>query len=92
MIRRARPDARATLDALATQMQKRPQCRFVIEGTAMSAARASTTWRSREAGERAMSYLAALGVDPTRMQTVSYARSGGGDRQRRGDLGAERRR
>src|SRR5215813_13387927 len=27
-----RPDARATLDALAARMQQLPQCRFVIEG------------------------------------------------------------
>ena len=27
-----RPDARTTLDELASQMQKQPQCRFVIEG------------------------------------------------------------
>ena len=70
-----RPDARATLDALATQMQKRPQCRFVIEGHCDER---GTREYNLALGEKrasvAMSYLAALGVDPTRLQTVSYGK------------------
>ena len=63
------------MDALATQMQKRPQCRFVIEGHCDER---GTREYNLALGEKrasvAMSYLAALGVDPTRMQTVSYGK------------------
>jgi len=70
-----RPDARSTLDALATQIQKQPQCRFVIEGHCDE--RGTREYNLALGEKRAsvvMSYLAALGVDPTRMQTVSYGK------------------
>jgi len=70
-----RPDARSTLDALATQIQKQPQCRFVIEGHCDE--RGTREYNLALGEKRAsvvMSYLAALGVDPTRMQTVSHGK------------------
>jgi len=67
-----RPDARSTLDALAMQIRRQPQCRFVIEGHCDER---GTREYNLALGEKrasvAMSYLAALGVDPTCMQTVS---------------------
>jgi peptidoglycan-associated lipoprotein len=70
-----RPDARSTLEALATRMQKQPQCQFVIEGHCDER---GTREYNLALGEKrasvAMRYLAALGVDPTRMQTVSYGK------------------
>jgi peptidoglycan-associated lipoprotein len=70
-----RPDARTTLDALASQIQKRPQCRFVIEGHCDE--RGTREYNLALGEKRAsvvMSYLAALGVDSTRMQTMSYGK------------------
>ena len=80
-----RPDARSTLDALASQLQKRPQCRFVIEGHCDE--RGTREYNLALGEKRATavaSYLAALGVDATRMQTVSYGKErpaviGGGE-------------
>ena len=80
-----RPDARSTLDALASQLQKRPQCRFVIEGHCDE--RGTRDYNLALGEKRATavaSYLAALGVDATRMQTVSYGKErpaviGGGE-------------
>ncbi len=70
-----RPDARTTLDALASQIQKQPQCRFAIEGHCDE--RGTREYNLALGEKRAsvvMSYLAALGVDPARMQTVSYGK------------------
>jgi len=70
-----RPDARATLDALATRIQQQPQCRFVIEGHCDE--RGTRDYNLALGEKRAsvvMSYLAALGVDPARMQTTSYGK------------------
>jgi peptidoglycan-associated lipoprotein len=70
-----RPDARTTLDGLASQMRKQPQCRFVIEGHCDE--RGTREYNLALGEKRAsavMSYLAALGVDPARMQTVSYGK------------------
>ena len=70
-----RPDARTTLDGLASQIQKQSQCRFVIEGHCDE--RGTREYNLALGEKRAsvvMSYLAALGVDPTRMQTVSYGK------------------
>ena len=70
-----RPDARTTLDALASQMQKQPQCRFVVEGHCDE--RGTREYNLALGEKRAsvvVSYLAALGVDPTRMQTTSYGK------------------
>jgi len=70
-----RPDARSTLDALATQIRQQPQCRFVIEGHCDE--RGTREYNLALGEKRAavvMSYLAALGVDPTRMQTISYGK------------------
>jgi len=70
-----RPDARTTLDALATQMRRQPQCHFVIEGHCDER---GTREYNLALGEKRASvvvgYLAALGVDPTRMQTISYGK------------------
>ena len=70
-----RPDARTTLDGLASQMQKQPHCRFVIEGHCDER---GTREYNLALGERRASvvvnYLAALGVDPARMQTISYGK------------------
>jgi len=60
---------------LATQIQKQPQCHFVIEGHCDE--RGTREYNLALGEKRAsvvMSYLAALGVDPTRMQTVSYGK------------------
>jgi len=70
-----RPDARATLDALATQIQQQPQCHFVIEGHCDE--RGTREYNLALGEKRASavaSYLAALGVDPTRMRTISYGK------------------
>jgi peptidoglycan-associated lipoprotein len=70
-----RPDARTTLDELASQMQKQPQCRFVIEGHCDE--RGTREYNLALGEKRAsavMSYLAALGVDAARMQTMSYGK------------------
>jgi peptidoglycan-associated lipoprotein len=70
-----RPDARTTLDELASQMQKQPQCRFVIEGHCDE--RGTREYNLALGEKRAsavMSYLAALWVDPARMQTMSYGK------------------
>jgi peptidoglycan-associated lipoprotein len=70
-----RPDARTTLDALASQIQKQPQCRFVIEGHCDE--RGTREYNLALGEKRAsvvMSYLAALGVDAARMQTMSYGK------------------
>ncbi len=80
-----RPDARATLDALANQIQLQPQCRFVVEGHCDE--RCTREYNLALGEKRAsvvVSYLAALGVDPTRMQTTSYGKErpaviGGGE-------------
>ncbi|MGH6961613.1 MAG: peptidoglycan-associated lipoprotein Pal, partial [Dongiaceae bacterium] len=80
-----RPDARTTLDALASQIQKQPQCRFVVEGHCDE--RGTREYNLALGEKRAsvvVSYLAALGVDPTRMQTTSYGKErpaviGGGE-------------
>ena len=70
-----RPDARATLDALAARMQKRPQCRFAIEGHCDErGTREYNLALGEKRASAAMRYLAALGVDPTRMQAVSYGK------------------
>ena len=63
-----RPDARTTLDELASQMQKQPQCRFVIEGHCDERrdARNTTLALGEKRASAVMSYLAALGVDPAR--------------------------
>jgi peptidoglycan-associated lipoprotein len=70
-----RPDARATLDALAARIQQQPQCRFVIEGHCDE--RGTREYNLALGEKRAnvvMSYLAALGVDTTHMQTTSYGK------------------
>ena len=70
-----RPDARAALDALAARIQQQPQCRFEIEGHCDE--RGTREYNLALGEKRAsvvMSYLAALGVDPTRMQTTSYGK------------------
>jgi peptidoglycan-associated lipoprotein len=70
-----RPDARTTLDALASQIQKQPQCRFVIEGHCDE--RGTREYNLALGEKRAsvvMTYLAALGVDSTHMQTTSYGK------------------
>jgi len=70
-----RPDARAILDALATKMQQQPQCGFVIEGYCDE--RGTREYNLALGEKRATSvrsYLAALGVDPARMQTISYGK------------------
>jgi peptidoglycan-associated lipoprotein len=70
-----RPDARTTLDGLASQIQKQPQCRFLIEGHCDD--RGTREYNLALGEKRAsvvLSYLAALGVDPARMQTVSYGK------------------
>jgi len=70
-----RPDARATLDALAARMQQLPQCRFEIEGHCDE--RGTREYNLALGEKRAsvvMSYLAAIGVDSTRMQTTSYGK------------------
>jgi len=70
-----RPDARATLDALAARMQQLPQCRFEIEGHCDE--RGTREYNLALGEKRAnvvMSYLAALGVDATRLQTTSYGK------------------
>jgi peptidoglycan-associated lipoprotein len=70
-----RPDARTTLDGLASQMRNQPQCRFVIEGHCDE--RGTRKYNLALGEKRAsavMSYLAALGVDPARMQTMSYGK------------------
>ena len=70
-----RPDARSILDALVTQIRQQPQCRFVIEGHCDE--RGTREYNLALGEKRAavvMSYLAALGVDPTRMQTISYGK------------------
>jgi peptidoglycan-associated lipoprotein len=70
-----RPNARTTLDELASQMQKQPQCRFVIEGHCDE--RGTHEYNLALGEKRAsavMSYLAAFGVDPARMQTMSYGK------------------
>jgi peptidoglycan-associated lipoprotein len=70
-----RPDTRATLDAMAMQMQKQPQCRFVIEGHCDE--RGTRDYNLALGEKRAtavVNYLAALGVDPTRLQPISYGK------------------
>ncbi len=70
-----RPDARTTLDALASQIQEQPQCRFVVEGHCDE--RGTREYNLALGEKRAsvvVSYLAALGIDPTRMQTSSYGK------------------
>ena len=70
-----RPDARTTLDALASLMQKQPQCRFVVEGHCDE--RGTREYNLALGEKRAnvvVSYLAALGVDPMRLQTTSYGK------------------
>jgi peptidoglycan-associated lipoprotein len=70
-----RPDARSTLDGLASQIQKQPQCRFVIEGHCDE--RGTREYNLALGEKRAsvvVNYLAALGVDPARLQTVSYGK------------------
>ena len=70
-----RPDARTTLGALATKMQRQPQCSFVIEGYCDE--RGTREYNLALGEKRAnavLSYLAALGVDPARMQTMSYGK------------------
>jgi peptidoglycan-associated lipoprotein len=52
-----------------------PQCRFMIEGYFDE--RGTREYNLALGEKRAsvvMSYLAALGVDPTRMQTISYGK------------------
>ena len=70
-----RSDARTTLAALATKMQQRPQCSFMIEGYCDE--RGTREYNLALGEKRAnavMSYLAALGEDPARMQTISYGK------------------
>ena len=70
-----RPDVRTSLDALASQIQKQPQCRFVIEGHCDE--RGTREYNLALGEKRAsvvMTYLAALGVDSTHMQTTSYGK------------------
>ena len=70
-----RSEARTTLEALATKMQQQPQCSFVIEGYCDE--RGTREYNLALGEKRAnavMNYLAALGVDPARMQTVSYGK------------------
>jgi peptidoglycan-associated lipoprotein len=70
-----RPDARTTLDALASLMQKQPQCRFVVEGHCDE--RGTREYNLALGEKRAsvvVTYLAALGVDPTRLQSTSYGK------------------
>jgi peptidoglycan-associated lipoprotein len=70
-----RPDARATLDSMGAQMQQQPQCRFVVEGHCDER---GTREYNLALGERrasaVRSYLAALGIDTARLQTMSYGK------------------
>jgi peptidoglycan-associated lipoprotein len=70
-----RPDARGGLDMLATNLLRQPECQFVIEGHCDE--RGTREYNLALGEKRAtvvMSYLAALGVDPVRMETVSYGK------------------
>ena len=70
-----RPDARSGLDGIAANLLQQPQCRFVIEGHCDER---GTREYNLALGERranvVMAYLAALGVDPARMETISYGK------------------
>jgi peptidoglycan-associated lipoprotein len=70
-----RPDARGGLDAIATTLIQQPRCRFVIEGHCDE--RGTREYNLALGEKRAnavMTYLAALGVDPGRMETISYGK------------------
>ena len=70
-----RPDALQKLDALAAHLQLQPQCRFMIEGHCDD--RGTREYNLALGDKRAsvvMTYLAARGVDPTRLDTVSYGK------------------
>ena len=70
-----RPDARATLDALAVRMHQLPQCHFEIEGHCDE--RGTREYNLALGEKRAnvvMSYLSALGVDATHLNTSSYGK------------------
>lgn len=70
-----RPEARGMLDEAAAKLQKMPSCRFMIEGHCDE--RGTREYNLALGDKRAytlMTYLAALGVDQTRMETVSYGK------------------
>jgi peptidoglycan-associated lipoprotein len=70
-----RPEARSGLDAVAANLLRQPQCRFVIEGHCDE--RGTREYNLALGEKRAsvvMSYLAALGVDSARMETISYGK------------------
>ncbi len=66
-------EAQATLDRVAAWMQSNPSVTVMVEGHADER---GTREYNLALGERranaAMNYVAALGVDPARMRTVSY--------------------
>ena len=70
-----RPEARGMLDQAAAKLLQMPSCRFVIEGHCDE--RGTREYNLALGDKRAhtvMTYLAALGVDQTRMETVSYGK------------------
>ncbi len=70
-----RPEARSGLDSLAPNLLQQPDCRFVIEGHCDE--RGTREYNLALGEKRAnavMTYLGALGVDPARMQTISYGK------------------
>lgn len=70
-----RPEARGMLEAAAVKLQAMPSCRFIIEGHCDE--RGTREYNLALGDKRAygvMTYLAALGVDPARMETVSYGK------------------
>jgi peptidoglycan-associated lipoprotein len=70
-----RPDALGTLDAVAAWLAQNPQVNATIEGHCDER---GTREYNLALGERraaaVASYLAAAGVDPARLQTVSYGK------------------
>jgi peptidoglycan-associated lipoprotein len=70
-----RAEARSGLDTMAADLLQQSQCRFVIEGPCDE--RGTREYNLALGEKRAnvvMSYLAALGVDPARMETISYGK------------------
>lgn len=70
-----RPEARGMLEAAAAKLQAMPSCRFIIEGHCDE--RGTREYNLALGDKRAftvMTYLAALGVEQARMETVSYGK------------------
>jgi peptidoglycan-associated lipoprotein len=70
-----RPAARGLLEAAAVELQQSPACRFIIEGHCDQ--RGTREYNLALGEKRAFvvkTYLAALGVDATRMEIVSYGK------------------